>query len=105
MAGLQVALYTEGKRALAPWHVVPADQKYPRDLLVAEVVSNSAAETAGLMVGDVLLAIDGAPSRTGDELLRALGSHRPGEPRRLTFLRGGRRREVTVVPHAREAAW
>jgi serine protease Do len=74
-------------------------------VLVAEVVEGSAAESAGLMVGDVLLAIDGAPARNGDELLHALGSRGPGEPRRLSFLRGGRRCEVTVIPRAREAVW
>lgn len=72
-------------------------------VLVAEVVSASAAERAGLMVGDVLLAIDGEPARTGDELLRALGRRRPGEPRRLTILRAGRRHEVVAVPRARGA--
>ena len=74
-------------------------------VLIAEVADGSAAEYAGLMVGDVLLAIDGTPTRSGDELLRALSGRRPGEPRRLAFLRGGRRREVTAIPRRREATW
>ena len=72
-------------------------------VLIAEVVPGSAAERAGLMVGDVLLAVDEAPARSGDHLIRALSGRRPGKPRRLTFLRGGRRREVTAVPRARGA--
>jgi len=73
-------------------------------VLIAEVVDGSAAERAGLMIGDVLLSIDGAPARTGDELLRALSARRPGEPRRLGILRGGHRREMTVVPRPRGVA-
>jgi len=70
-------------------------------VLIAEVVDGSAAAVAGLMIGDVLLGIDGAPARNGDELLRALTARRPGEPRRLAILRGGRRRELTAVPRPR----
>jgi serine protease Do len=70
-------------------------------VLIAEVVDGSAADAAGLMIGDVLLAIDGAPARDGDELLRALTARRAGEPRRLAVLRGGRRRELTAVPKPR----
>jgi serine protease Do len=73
-------------------------------VLIAEVAVGSAAERAGLMIGDILLSIDGAPARTGDELLRALVARRPGEPRRLSILRGGRRRDVTAVPRPRGAA-
>ncbi|MGH2586749.1 MAG: S1C family serine protease [Dehalococcoidia bacterium] len=72
-------------------------------VLISEVVSGSAAERAGLIIGDVLLSVDDAPARTGDELLRALTARRPGEPRRLEVLRGGLRREMTAVPRARGA--
>jgi serine protease Do len=82
-----------------------ADVPEAGGVLVAEVIQDSAAEIAGLLVGDVLLSIDGAPARSGDELVHALNSRKAGEPRRLAFLRGGRRREVTVVPRAREAVW
>lgn len=73
-------------------------------VLIAEVVHDSAAERAGLMIGDVLLSIDDLPARDGDELLRALTARRPGEPRRLHILRGGRRREVMAVPRPRGVA-
>lgn len=73
-------------------------------VLISEVASGSAAEYAGLMIGDVLLAVDGTPAGSGDALLRALTARRAGEPRRLAFLRGGRRREVTAVPRPRGVA-
>jgi serine protease Do len=73
-------------------------------VLIAEVLDGSPAERAGLMIGDVLLSIDGAPARNGDELLRALSARRPGEPRRLGILRGGRRQEVVAVPRPRGVA-
>ncbi|MGD9890492.1 MAG: S1C family serine protease, partial [Dehalococcoidia bacterium] len=73
-------------------------------VLIAEIVRNSAAEQAGLMIGDVLLSIDDLPARDGDELVRALTARRPGEPRRLHILRGGRRREVMAIPRPRGIA-
>ena len=73
-------------------------------VLVSEVVDGSAADAAGLLPGDVLLTIDGAPTVSGDALLRIITTRLPGEPRRLAILRGGARREVTVIPRAREAA-
>jgi serine protease Do len=73
-------------------------------VLIAEIVHDSAAEQAGLMIGDVLLSIDDLPARDGDELLRALTARRPGEPRRLHILRGGRRREVMAIPRPRGVA-
>jgi len=73
-------------------------------VLVSEVVDGSAAEAAGLLPGDVLLTIDGTPTASGDALLRTITTRLPGEPRRLAILRGGVRREVTVIPRAREAA-
>lgn len=74
-----------------------------RGILLTEVVDGGAAAYAGLMVGDVLLAIDGVPLSDGPELLRQLSQRAPGEPRRVSFLRGGRLREVTVAPGRRGA--
>lgn len=85
--------------------VVEIDREGTAGVLVTEVVDESAAAYAGLMIGDVLLAIDGAALHDGDQLGRALAGRRPGEPRRLAFLRGGRHREVTAVPRPREARW
>lgn len=85
--------------------IVEIDREGTPGVLVTEVADESAAAAAGLMIGDVLLAIDDTALRDGDQLGRSLAGRRPGEPRRLAFLRGGHRREVTAVPRAREARW
>jgi len=84
----------------------PVDLPEPEGagVLIAEVADGSAAASAGLMIGDVLLTIDGTPARDGETLSRALGRQAPGQPRRVTFLRGGRRRETTVRPQPRQVA-
>lgn len=72
-------------------------------VLVSEVVGASAAERAGLLVGDVLLAIDDTPTPTGDHVLRALGSRHAGVARTLAILRGGIRQELIATPQRRAA--
>lgn len=83
--------------------VVPLDNMVEgHGILVTEVAPASAAEHAGLTIGDVLLTLDGAPLPAGGALGLALSGRAPGEPRRLGLLRGGRRTELTVIPRARE---
>ena len=68
-------------------------------VIVLEVAPGSAAERAGLLLGDVLLALDGRPIEGTDGLLGALEDYAGGAIR-VTLLRGGRAREVSVVPAA-----
>jgi S1-C subfamily serine protease len=44
----------------------------------------------------VIMALDGEPVDTGDDLLRLLGRRKAGEQVRLEILRDGQIREVTV---------
>jgi serine protease Do len=66
-------------------------------LLVLDVTRGGAADRASLMVGDVLIAVDGKGFETFDELSVALESA-AGRPLTLRFLRGDRTaiRETTV---------
>src|SRR5262249_20823525 len=64
--------------------------------LVASVSPASPAEHAGLLVGDLLLALDGAPLESGEGLVRALAAH-PGGPLRPALLRGGQPLELLVA--------
>lgn len=66
-------------------------------LRVGDVVPGSPAETAGLMPGDVLRAVEGAPVTGTTQLREQLTSH-PGEPVGITLEREGGQRVVTVVP-------
>jgi len=63
---------------------------------VVMVQPNTAAERAGLKIGDVIIALDGQPIRTGTELTASLARRRPGEKVRLTVVRDKSRRELTV---------
>jgi serine protease Do len=73
--------------------------------LIAAVEAGSAGEQAGLLVGDVLLAVDDVAVRAAEHLGRIL--NRTGareQPRTLTIVRAGERLTLTVTPATAEAA-
>ena len=77
-------------------HVAPA----PADgLLVTAIAPGSPAERAGLLPGDVVLAL--GESAGVHAASRALRRMRPGAPVSLSLLRGGRLVEAVAEPAAR----
>lgn len=68
-------------------------------LLLTDIERGSPAEAAGLLPGDILLAVDGA---RGDLRLVAAGlkGMRPGASLQFELLRGGVLRQLDVVPGA-----
>lgn len=50
--------------------------------------------------GDQIIALDGAPTRTPDELQSALGNHVPGDVVELTIIRSGQRGVVEITLEA-----
>jgi putative serine protease PepD len=64
---------------------------------VAAVSGGSAAETAGLEVGDVITTVGDRRVDGADSLIAAIRSHRPGDEVSLTYLRGGAESTVTVT--------
>jgi S1-C subfamily serine protease len=66
-------------------------------LLLLSVESESPAQKAGLMVGDILLAFDGRGVPLPQDLLVALSGESVGRAAPLRLLRGGEVREVTVT--------
>ena len=70
-------------------------------LLVTAVEEGSPADGAGLLIGDVLVAMGGNPIRDTDDLLTALAPERIGALTKLTVLRGGDPTELTVQLGAR----
>ena len=66
-------------------------------LLVAAVQPGGPAEKAGVIVGDVLVSLDGKPCRATEDVLTVLSGVRPEQAIPAVFLRGGARREITLV--------
>jgi Lon-like protease len=67
----------------------------PEGALVAGVASDAPA-TGKLAPTDVVVAVDGKPVRTPDDLRRLIALHEPGEKVKLRVRRGGATRDVAV---------
>jgi S1-C subfamily serine protease len=67
-------------------------------VLVTSVEPDSPARLAGLRDGDVILAFDGEVVSGTDDLHRLLTGDRIGRSAPLSILRGGRRRQLIIVP-------
>jgi S1-C subfamily serine protease len=69
---------------------------------VSSVDSSGPARAAGLLSGDIIVAIDGVPVRDTAELTSYLGEHlSPGDEVVIEVLRGDSRLELTVIIGAR----
>ena len=66
-------------------------------LLVVRVEPGGPSERAGLMLGDVLVALDGQPVQNADQLQGMLGPDRVGKELRARLIRGGDMREVDIT--------
>ncbi|MBL3656247.1 trypsin-like peptidase domain-containing protein [Fulvivirga sediminis] len=56
---------------------------------ISNVNKNSAAEKAGLLAGDVIIAIDNTPINNVSELQEMVARNRPGNKIKVTYIRGG----------------
>jgi S1-C subfamily serine protease len=83
----------------------PEEIQQETAVLITAVAADSPAESAGLLPGDVLLALDGHSVRDARLLPRLLnhGAART-EPRTLTILRAGNLLDLSLTPAARKAA-
>lgn len=70
-------------------------------LLIVGVRNGTPADTAGLLVGDLLLTLDGHPLTSPEELYDLLVGERVGRSLALRVLRGGSIVEVPVTPSER----
>jgi S1-C subfamily serine protease len=71
---------------------------YGEGVLISEVQAKSAADTAGLQPGDILIDFGGAPIRSIDALHRELTGERIGQPVPVRVLRKGAPRRLVVTP-------
>jgi len=65
--------------------------------LVTVVGSDSAAEQAGLQIGDVITSVNDGPIEDPSALRNAIGLMRPGDRAEIGFIREGRQRSVTAT--------
>jgi S1-C subfamily serine protease len=65
--------------------------------IVVGVEAESPAEQAGVLLGDILVAIDGAAVADADDLMTALASDRIGKPVTVRVIRAGAPRELSVT--------
>jgi S1-C subfamily serine protease len=72
-------------------------------LLVVGVSSDSPADQAGLLVGDVILSFDDRAIETPEQLLEALAGERIGKPALVRILRGGASQDLTITVGERPA--
>jgi S1-C subfamily serine protease len=68
-----------------------------RGAVIESVQPGSAAELGGMLVGDVVVAVDGIELRTMSELVAEVRRRTPGQRVRFDVLRSGERVELTVV--------
>lgn len=69
----------------------------PVGALVARVVPGSAADQAGIKIGDVILSFDGRDIITQSDLPPIVGTTRPGSKAEVRIVRDGRERMLTVT--------
>lgn len=66
-------------------------------LLVMGVEDDSPADKGGLMVGDILVGVDGSPVHHHDDLFVLLTGETIGQPTPIDVLRGGQPQTINVV--------
>jgi S1-C subfamily serine protease len=75
-----------------------------RGLLVVAVTPGAPAATAGVLVGDILLALDGHAIGATDDLLALLTAERVGRAVPIKLSRGGAVRDISVTVGERPAS-
>ena len=71
-------------------------------LVVVSIAEGEAADAAGILLGDLLIAVDGRALARPSDLLDALSSVPEGGSLRATVLRGGIPQEITIEPRDRD---
>lgn len=82
--------------ALPAWQRTPADAADDRGVLVVAVTDGGPAAAAGVLIGDVLMTLNGQRLASPDDLLELLVGDLVGQSAVVGLLRGGRPIDVTI---------
>lgn len=83
--------------ALTPSAAAQLGANVQNGVVIGGVVPGSPAATAGLQPRDIITAIDGQPLTEESSLPQVLSQHKPGDSVRLTVIRNGQQRDVSVT--------
>jgi len=72
-------------------------------VIIATIEPGSPADRAGLVAGDIILALDGTTVTGADDLIRLLAGDKIGSTVALDILHNGEQRRATLVPAERRA--
>ena len=90
-----LGIASQGVRLAAGTNDAPGGQE--TGLLLVSIEPDTPAGHAGLVLGDVLIGIEGSPTRNAEDLQALLGPERIGTTVRLQLLRGGMPHEVSAL--------
>ncbi len=73
-------------------------------LMILAVDNGGPAETAGILIGDIVISVEGVTTDDLEAVQANLGPDRIGKNLRVQIIRGGELKNVTVVPGERRSA-
>jgi serine protease DegS len=74
---------------MTPQLAKTTDQPYTRGMLISTVINNGPAADAGLLPGDILVAINGKPIKETNEVMKTISRQKPGTLIKLNGVRKG----------------
>ncbi len=69
----------------------------PEGALVSSVEKGTPAANAGIVAGDVIVAVDGKPITKAVDASRLIGAMKPGQTAKIALLREGQSKELSMV--------
>ncbi|CAM5764919.1 serine protease [Labrys miyagiensis] len=76
----------------------------PAGVMISAAETGQPADSAGLLIGDIIVALDGYKVSAVDDLIRLLNEERIGRSTRFDVLRNGKSRSFQVTPRERKGS-
>ncbi|WP_345162163.1 Do family serine endopeptidase [Pontibacter saemangeumensis] len=97
--------YGEVQRALLGAEIREIDAGFAKEkgiktlngVYLVNVSESGGADDAGLQAGDVITAINGAPTHTSSQLLEQVARYRPGDKVKVNYIRSGKEKTANVT--------